>query len=82
MKQFKRDEFGERKKLSLSTELIQNCLMIVYRSARALEAELFRLSSERRGHPWAPEPKPTEGTVPPQYAGKLLVEGDHDLSVR
>jgi len=82
MGQYARDEFGERKRLPLSTELLQNCLTIVYKSARALESTLFRLSEGRRGHPFAPDPIPQKGTVPPQYANKLLVNGDHDLSLR
>jgi hypothetical protein len=79
---FLRDEFKSRKPLPLSSELLRHCRLTVYRCARALELSLEAMSAGRRGHPWAPAPRPTESTSPPKDSPPLLMAGDHELSLR
>lgn len=55
-----------------------------YKAAITLSMELEKLSAGRRGHPFAPGPRPAkiyfEG--PPPLPPKFLVTGDHELSCR
>lgn len=82
MQPFARDKFEERKPLPLSTELLQNCRVTIYKSARALEKSLEEMSEGKRGQPWAPEPRPAEDTLPPNASPAMLLDGDHSLSLK
>jgi len=75
-----KDKFIERESLPLSDELLRHCNNVIYNAARALEGVLFSESNQRRGHPWAPNPKPANEETLPEFAGRLLVEGDHTTS--
>ncbi len=80
--EYKRDKFSEREGLTVSPELLRKCHIVLYRCARTLEFSLESLSRGRRGHPWAPEPRPAEPSTPPKYANRLLIPGDHPLSLQ
>jgi hypothetical protein len=82
LRRYTRDEFKSRKPLPLSSELLIHCRITVYRAARALELGLETMSGGRRGHPWAPAPRPTEQSIPPNDSSPLLMAGDHELSLR
>lgn len=75
-----KDKFVERESLPLSDELLRHCNAVIYQAARALENVLFTESKQRRGHPWAPNPKPEAEETPSEFAQRLLVEGDHITS--
>lgn len=64
----------------LFDKMLQSCQLALYRAALALSDLLEASSGGRRGHPWAPAPKPTP---PVLFAGPvpaLLLVGDHEAS--
>jgi hypothetical protein len=64
-------------------ELVDRAGANLYLAALALSDELEARSEGRRGHPWAPSPRPkSEPKQMPPRPKQLLVEGDHDLSFR
>ena len=63
-------------------ELVDRASANLYRAALALSEELDAGSKGRRGHPWAPSPRPKPVPNVTPEPRPLLVEGDHDLSLR
>lgn len=82
MKEFARDKFVERYPLTLSFELLDRCRFSLYKSVELLEQKLRTVSSGRRGHSWAPAQPPEKGAIPPADAPEMLMDGDHELSLR
>ena len=82
MSEFTRDRFEERVPLTLSIELLHRCRLNIYHAAIALEDSLKTMSRGRRGHSWAPGERPQEEIAPPKDAPEMLLEGDHDLSLK
>jgi hypothetical protein len=81
LSEYKRDNFIERERLTISPELLRKFHVVIYKSAQTLEEALRVLSGDRRGHPFAPLPKPADMSQLPKYSEKLIVDGDHALSV-
>ncbi len=82
MREFVRDKFVERYPLTLSFELLDRCRFALYKAAELLEKSLRMVSGGARGHPWAPGSPPETPAIPPENPPEMLVEGDHDLSLR
>jgi hypothetical protein len=82
MGKFKRDAFIERTRLPLSQELLIHCQTCIYKSAKILDESLVSFSNGKRGHPFAPETPQTDSTFTPKFANKLLLNGDHAISLQ
>lgn len=63
-------------------DIVDRASANLYRAALALSDQLEAASNGRRGHPWAPSPRPTPASNQPPEPKPLLVEGDHNLSFR
>jgi hypothetical protein len=81
LSEYKRDSFIERERLTVSPELLRKYHVVIYKSALTMEEALRLMSGDRRGHPFAPLPKPLDTSQPPKYSERLLVAGDHSLSL-
>lgn len=70
--------------LPLFDKMLQSCQLALYRAALALSDKLEAESGGRRGHPWAPGPKPAN--TPPLHPGTrtppMLLQGDHPDSLK
>lgn len=68
----------------LHHDVVNHAALNLYRAALALSNELETISQGRRGHPWAPSPRPKPEPVKevPPNPGPLLMNGDHPLSFR
>jgi hypothetical protein len=82
MSEFTRDRFEERFPLTLSSELLHRCRLNIYHAGIALERSLKDMSHGRRGHSWAPGERPSEDVPPPKDAPEMLLDGDHELSLK
>jgi hypothetical protein len=70
--------------LLIHHEVANACSLHVYRAALRLSDELELRSKGRRGQPWSPLPRPEQQSnytdVP--NPNRLLVDGDHEMSLR
>lgn len=63
-------------------DVVRSVFAVHYRAARWMSDQLEQSSSERRGHPFAPGPKPAVVFFlgEPPRAAPMLLEGDHEPS--